>query len=482
MSEARGPGLDSREASVLPTFTPASAAALPGPSWLERRRSDAAERFASAPLPTEKDEVWRYSRIDQLDLDRFHPAVRSSGDDGGGPDPRTMERVRALVDRMGPRAALIVSYNGGLVDLEASRAADGACSLGPLADHADAEELLGVVASDPGDFVLLNEAFAPDPVVIDVGPGAVLDAPIVVVHLIDGSGDDSAAVFPRTVIRAADSSDASVVELLVDLADGVFGPGTTAPGATSTAFSKVLVVPVTEVQVGDRATLAYVSVQALGPATWQLGHQVSRIGSEATLRSFAVALGGDFARLRTDSELAGQGGISELRAAYLGRDDQMLDFRTLQDHAAPRTTSDLLFKGAVADRAHSVYSGLIRVHRGAFRSDAMQTNNNLVLDVGAHADSVPNLDIEENDVRCSHGSTVGPVDEDQRYYLESRGIDPETAERLIVAGFFLDIAQQLPVEGVRPVVQEALAHRLDVPVEGPLGDEGGARGSDASNG
>ena len=103
----------------------------------------------------------------------------------------------------------------------------------------------------------------------------------------------------------------------------------------------------------------------------------------------------------------------------------MLDFRTLQDHAAPRTTSDLLFKGAVADRAHSVYSGFIRVHRGAVRSDAMQTNNNLVLDDGAHADSVPNLDIEENDVRCSHGSTVGPVDEDQRYYLESRGIDPE---------------------------------------------------------
>jgi Fe-S cluster assembly protein SufD len=106
----------------------------------------------------------------------------------------------------------------------------------------------------------------------------------------------------------------------------------------------------------------------------------------------------------------------------------------------------------------------------------MQTNNNLVLDEGAHADSVPNLDIEENDVRCSHGSTVGPVDEDQRYYLESRGIDPETAERLIVAGFFLDIAQQLPIEGVRSIVQEALANRLRVPADGPLGDEGSADG------
>jgi Fe-S cluster assembly protein SufD len=244
----------------------------------------------------------------------------------------------------------------------------------------------------------------------------------------------------------------------------------------------MLVVPVTEVYVGDGAKLSYVSVQALGPATWQLGYQVSRIGSDASLRSFAVALGGDFARLRTDSELAGQGGTSELRAAYLGRDDQMLDFRTLQDHSAPRTTSDLLFKGAVADHAHSVYSGLIRVHRGAVRSDAMQTNNNLVLDEGAHADSVPNLDIEENDVRCSHGSTVGPVDEDQRYYLESRGIDPETAERLIVAGFFLDIAQQLPIEGVRPIVQEALARRLHVPEDGPLGAEGNPGEGEASGG
>jgi Fe-S cluster assembly protein SufD len=137
----------------------------------------------------------------------------------------------------------------------------------------------------------------------------------------------------------------------------------------------------------------------------------------------------------------------------------MLDFRTLQDHLAPRTTSDLLFMGAVADRSHSVYSGLIRVRRGAVRADAMQTNHNLVLDEGAHADSVPNLDIEENDVRCSHGSTVGPVDEDQRYYLESRGIEPAMAEQLIVAGFFEAIADEVPISGTRPTIARALAER-----------------------
>ena len=112
----------------------------------------------------------------------------------------------------------------------------------------------------------------------------------------------------------------------------------------------------------------------------------------------------------------------------------MHDIRTLQDHVAPRTTSELLCQGAVAGTSRSVYSGLIRVHRGAVRSDARQTNHNLVLDEGAHADSVPNLDILENDVRCSHASTVGPVDEDQRYYIESRGVAPEMAEGLIVRG------------------------------------------------
>jgi Fe-S cluster assembly protein SufD len=222
------------------------------------------------------------------------------------------------------------------------------------------------------------------------------------------------------------------------------------------------VVPVTELRVDDGASLAYVSIQSLGGATWQLAHQASTIGADASLSSYAVALGGGYARLRTDSALVGEAGASSLRAAFIGREDQMLDFRTLQDHRAPRTTSDLLFMGAVADTSHSVYSGLIRVRRGAVKSDAMQTNHNLVLDEGAHADSVPNLDIEENDVKCSHGSTVGPVDEDQRYYLESRGVEPERAEQLIVAGFFDSIADQVPLPGARQLVGRALAERSGV--------------------
>jgi Fe-S cluster assembly protein SufD len=299
-----------------------------------------------------------------------------------------------------------------------------------------------------------------DPVVVDVRPGATVADPVVIVHVVSGAG--GTAVFPRTVVRAGEGTSAGVIELVVDADTGLLADGHTAWTSGDDVRADRLVVPVTELQVHDGASLAYVSIQSLGPATWQIAHQASTIGAHATLSSYAVALGGGYARLRTDSALTGESGASRLRAAFIGRHDQMLDFRTLQDHRAPRTTSDLLFMGAVADTSHSVYSGLIRVRRGAVKTDAMQTNHNLVLDEGAHADSVPNLDIEENDVKCSHGSTVGPVDEDQRYYLESRGIEPERAEQLIVAGFFDSIADQVPLAGARDLIGRSLAERSGV--------------------
>ncbi len=162
----------------------------------------------------------------------------------------------------------------------------------------------------------------------------------------------------------------------------------------------------------------------------------------------------------------GKDARSEILSTYLGDETQVHDIRTLQDHAAPRTTSELLCQGAVAGRSRSVYSGLIRVHRGAVRSDARQTNHNLVLDEGAHADSVPNLDILENDVKCSHASTVGPVDEDQRYYIESRGVAPEVAEGLIVRGFFDAIIERGPVPEAASLLEREVHARLDAALRG----------------
>ncbi len=463
-AEARYPGLAAREAPVLSTFTPESAAALPGLPWLQRRRAEAAATFASSPLPSEKDEVWRYGRIDQLDLDRYRPAGTMPPASAHDPGPSPSDRIHSLVASLGPRSGLVVTINGVLATLSSS-VGDEVLSLGRAGEHPEGERLLGSVVTHPGDFLLLNEAFALDPIIVDIAPDAVIGDPVVVVHVVSGDGGE--AVFPRILVRAGASSRAGVVEIVVDVDAGLLAelPAPSKPTSTTGGAGAGLghlVVPLTEIDVADDATLSFVSVQSLGTDTWQLAHQGSTIGSNATLQSFAVALGGSYARLRTDSALQGVSGTSLLRAAFIGRDDQMLDFRTLQDHLAPRTTSDLLFMGAVADHAHSVYSGLIRVRRGAVRSDAMQTNHNLVLGEGAHADSVPNLDIEENDVRCSHGSTVGPVDEDQRYYLESRGVQPEVAERLIVAGFFENIADQVPIEGTRSMVGRALADRTGV--------------------
>jgi Fe-S cluster assembly protein SufD len=216
-----------------------------------------------------------------------------------------------------------------------------------------------------------------------------------------------------------------------------------------------------ELDVADAARLSYLGVQELGRRVWQVAYQASRAGRDASLTSFTASLGGEYARLRTDSRLTGQGGSSQLMAAFFGDGDQMHDFRTLQDHDAPRTTSDLLFKGAVRNRARSVYSGLIRVRKGAHGSNAFQTNRNLVLSEGAHADSVPNLEIEENDVRCSHASTVGPIDDEQRYYLESRGVPPAAADRLIVSGFFGDILDRAPALGLRGYLRRAVTDRLE---------------------
>jgi Fe-S cluster assembly protein SufD len=198
----------------------------------------------------------------------------------------------------------------------------------------------------------------------------------------------------------------------------------------------------------------------LDRSAWQLGYVASRIERDGSLRSFSAALGGDYARLCTHSTLGGEAASSELLAAYLGDGTQVQDMRTFQEHAAPRTRSNLIFMGAVDDSARSVYSGLIRIHKGARKSNAAQTNRNLVLSDGAHADSVPNLDIEENDVRCSHASAVGPIDRAQRFYVESRGVPPHVAERLILLGFFDDLLGRAPEPGVAQYLRGVVAGRL----------------------
>jgi Fe-S cluster assembly protein SufD len=229
-AEARYPGLLSREVAVLSTFTPESAGALPGLPWLQRRRAASAEAFATSPLPSEKDEVWRYSRIDQLDLDRFRPVGTAESSSSNGPGPSPSDRIHALVSSLGPRSGLMVTINGVLATV-ASSVGDDALALGRLAEHGAGEQLFGSVVGDPRDFLLLNDAFAIDPLVIDVAAGVTVEDPVVVVHVLSGAGGH--AVFPRTVIRGGERSHAGIIEIVVDVDTGLLAdlPSPSAPMA-----------------------------------------------------------------------------------------------------------------------------------------------------------------------------------------------------------------------------------------------------------
>jgi Fe-S cluster assembly protein SufD len=210
----------------------------------------------------------------------------------------------------------------------------------------------------------------------------------------------------------------------------------------------------------------YLAINELGSHTWMIGRQRAVGERDSNVVLASVSLGGDYARVRTDARAAGQGASTRQIALYFADGSQMHDFRTLQDHTGPKTTSDLLFKGAVKDTARSVYTGLIRIGREARGTAAFQTNRNLTLSEGAWAESVPNLEIETNDVRCSHASTVGPIDADQRFYLESRGVRPAAAERLIVLGFFDEVIEQLPVRALAPGLRAKVQAKLDRDVTG----------------
>jgi Fe-S cluster assembly protein SufD len=268
-----------------------------------------------------------------------------------------------------------------------------------------------------------------------VPAGVVVERPILVVHRSGGAG---LASFPHTLLVAGENSEVTIADHF------------------SSGEDPHLSSAVTELSVGDAARVRYVSLQVHGSRMWQIALQRATVGRDADLHAAAVALGGEYARLRSESLLTGRGANSDQLAVYYADRRQMLDFRTLQDHDAPHTTSNLLFKGAVEDEARSVYSGLVHLRPDAQRARATQSNRNLVLSEQAAAESIPNLVIEANDVQCSHASAVGPIDDDQLYYLESRGIPPSVAERLIVFGFFEDVINRLPVAGIAAPLRDAV--------------------------
>jgi Fe-S cluster assembly protein SufD len=378
----------------VPAFTPDAARVL-GDPW-QQLRLDAAERVAAATLPTTDEEMWRYSRIAELDLDRYTPR-----------DPHTMVTESPYV-------------HGDSID--------------------EVSDVLGDVAPDV--FAEANTVHMA-PVSVRVPRGVKVAEPIVVTHVVDHA---LVALYPRLVIDVGEQAEVTVIERFVT-SSGVHGVGS-------------LIVPMVQVRARQGAQVRYLSINELDDDVWLLGHQRAVGERDSSTLLASVALGGHYARMRTEARVVGAGASTRQVALYFAGGEQMHDFRTVQDHDAPNTSSDLLFKGAVADKARSVYTGLIKIREHARGTAAYQTNRNLTLSQGAWAESVPNLEIETNDVRCSHASTVGPIDEEQLYYLESRGIRPEVAERLVVLGFFDEVIDQLPAADLAADLRRRVAAKF----------------------
>ena len=418
----------------MTAFTADTTADLGGPQWLRDRRRAAFDRFRSAPRPTSEDEVWRYSRIDDLDLDAFSPVPETIATEGG----HLPEALRAVVDAIGPHAGLIVIRNGRVTvaHLDPELEAEGVF-IGAAGD----DEVRALPGPEDA-LVHLHDANVSDVALVCVPDGVVVgERPIVVLSWVDA---DRAAVFPRVIVQAGRQSEITIVE------------------HSAGADVAALTVPIVELQAGDGATIRHLAVQDLGPRTWQVGQLRISGERDSTIRSWFVVLGGEYARLFVDVQLPGQGATADVKGVYFGDGSQVHDIRSVQRHVTARGTSDFTLKGAVVDDARGVYSGVIVVEAGAKATSAFLTNRNLVLSDGARVDSVPNLEIiNENDLKsCGHAAATGPVDEEHLFYLESRGVPTEVAERLIVLGFFGEVLDEAPVPGLRALLRQAVAVKL----------------------
>ena len=378
-------------------------------------RADAAERslawaaFEAQGLPATSDEVWRYAPLHELELDRFEV-----------PSAPLAHADSVFANELCARAGLVIRVVDGYCTAIGSPIEGVSVEVDQSSRSITGAPLTERYESDA--FALLNAALAPATTVLRIAAGVNVERPIVVLNVAS-----STASFSRTQIELARGASAVVVEYFEGGVDS-------------------LVSPLSEYSLGDNSSLQLVTYQRLDHSAWHVARTTGLLERDARLRQAVVGIGAHYNRSRNDAEMRSSGAENELRTTFLGSSNQVHDFRTHQLHLAPRTRSTLLSKGAVADESRSVYTGLIEIEKGAKRTDARQTNHNLLLSPAAHADSVPNLDIRENDVMCAHASSVGPLDELQRWYLESRGVTREDAERLMIQGFFYEMLATLPAE------------------------------------
>ena len=389
-------------------------------------REQARSRYEALPLPTTREESWRFT-----DLKGFDPDSFVQNGHVGGTVPRTRPEGAMLeIDVAG-----LAAVGEGGIDVQ--RAPDGV-RFEPLPeDHPRLGELVG-----PDEkFAAHNAASWKHGLLVHVPKGVEVEQPL---YLRVANATNEGALFFRLLVVGEPESRFTVIE---EYASG-------SPELTGYSNSVV------ELFVGQAAKVEYVSLQNLSRETWHFASHRARVERDAELDWVAGGFGSKKGKVRIENDLAGPGATSRVTGAYFADGEQHLDYDTLQEHLAPNTTSDFAFKGALRDTATAVWRGMIRVEPDAQKTNAYQENRNLLLSPKAHADSIPGLEIQANDVRCTHGATVGQVDREQLFYLMARGLSRAEAERLIVRGFFTDVLDRIELEPVREALGEALEARI----------------------
>jgi Fe-S cluster assembly protein SufD len=416
------------------------------PGWLREARLHAHGAFASTPMPTTAAEDWRYTDIGRVvNLDAVPFAEERAPAAGIDALPAGL---RALLDEAGEAVARLVQVDASVVhrDVPAHLEAQGVVLTSleaAVRDHGDlVRRHLGtaVLADEDGKFAALNAAYWTGGLFLYVPRGVKVEVPVRSYRWIGETG----AVFGRTLVVAEAGAEVTVVDEL----------------AGADLDGRALSVSAAEIFADEGAAVTWVSLQRFGRGVVHLSTDRLVAGRDARITTLYTTLGGDVCRADVRCRLRAPGSHVDMLGVYVAEGDQHFDHETLQDHIAPHASSNLLFKGALTERSRSVFRGVIRVHPKAQRTDAYQTNRNLLLSSQARADSLPNLEIQADDVRCSHAATVGQLDAEEVFYLLSRGIPKEEAVRLVVFGFFSEVLDQLPMDDVRQELLRAVQRKL----------------------
>jgi Fe-S cluster assembly protein SufD len=381
-------------------------------------RSDALAAYEALPIPDTTEEHWRFTDLRDLDVDAF--ATGGSHRD---------ESVTTLLD-LDVAGFATVTADG----IEIERAPDG-ITFAPLPE--DDERLYSLVGWEE-KFAAHNAALWKHGLLVVVPKGVELEKPLYVRIAATGQ------TFWRLVVVVEEGARASLIEEYAS------------PSPDTAAYSNA----VTELFVEPAAKLEYVSLQNLSQETWHFASHHARVERDAELDWVAGGFGSKKGKTRIQNDLSGRGATSRVTGAYFADGTQHLDYDTFQEHIAPDCESDFAFKGALRDEATAVWRGMIRVEKDAQKTNAYQECRNLMLSPTTHAVPIPGLEILANDVRCTHGATVGRVNREDLFYLQSRGLPRFEAERLIVRGFFQEVLDRIELEPVREAVTAALEARI----------------------